>query len=219
MTVYGSPDFKAEDLMAYEIGYRSELAPELSLDVAAFYNDYNNLSTVRMGEVGLDSLTAPTQVILPFITANDMHGYTYGAELKVSWQPLSWWRLQVAYSYLKIIMELDDSTGFTSSVTDAEGGSPRHQFSLRSGFDVGRRVTLDLTLRGVDRLESISVGNIPSFVTMDARLAWKPMQNLELAVVGQNLFDDQHQEFIPEELISLPTETERSCYGMVSWNF
>ena len=52
---------------------------------------------------------------------------------------------------------------------------------------------------------------------MDVRLAWKPRENLEFAVVGQNLLDNQHPELGTSPLVRSPlVEVERSAYGMVT---
>ena len=218
VTIYGSEEYASEELLAYELGYRTELRPNLNLDVSTFYNAYNHLRTVKAGQPGPDSSSAPTHIIIPFITNNDMTGHTYGAELAVSWLPLPWWRLQASYSYLKIFMDVNDNTTDHYNKADTEGGSPQQQFSLRSGFDIGRNVSWDLWLRGVDHLE-LPGGAIAAYTTLDTRLAWKPIPQLELSLVGQNLLQKSHAEFRPEFLFSVPTETERSFYGMLTWNF
>jgi iron complex outermembrane receptor protein len=41
----GNPHFKNEGLIAYELGYRVELATHLSMDLATFYNDYDHHQT------------------------------------------------------------------------------------------------------------------------------------------------------------------------------
>jgi iron complex outermembrane receptor protein len=217
--VSGSPDFRSEDLLAYELGYRTEPLAHVSLDIATFYNVYDHLRTIRLREMGVDSPASPTHFIIQYETSNDLRGYTYGAELKVSWTPLAWWRLQTSYSYLKIAMKMDNNTTDPHNEEDAEGGGPRHQFSIRSWFDIGRKVELDLSVRGADRLPSIGGGNIPAYITLDARLAWKPVKYLELSLIGQNLLQNHHEEFRPELMYTLPTEVERSVYGKVTWNF
>jgi iron complex outermembrane receptor protein len=60
----------------------------------------------------------------------------------------------------------------------------------------------------------------PGYIEMDLCLAWRPRKNLELAVVGQNLLDSHHYEFIPMENTFAPlTETPRSVYGAVTWRY
>jgi hypothetical protein len=36
---------------------------------------------------------------------------------------------------------------------------------------------------------------VPPYATLDARLAWRTSQSVEVAVVGQNLLQAQHVEF------------------------
>ena len=48
------------------------------------------------------------------------------------------------------------------------------------------------------------------------RLAWQASEQLELALVGQNLLHDHHVEFGTPEARG---EIERSVYGKVTWQF
>jgi hypothetical protein len=40
-----------------------------------------------------------------------------------------------------------------------------------------------------------------------------------LALVGQNLFDNQHPEFVPEYINTRPSEVVRSMYAKATWKF
>jgi iron complex outermembrane recepter protein len=215
LEIDGNQNFKSEELLAYEIGYRTELVSHLSFDVALYYNVYKNMRVIRPGSAFME----PSNAVSQFILSNDMHGRAIGAEVAADWTPLDWWRLQAAYSYESIKMHLDGTSTDEINKGNAEGDTPRHQVSLRSGFDLGRQVTLDVWLRGVDRLTSIDGTPIPGYVTMDVRMAWKPVKNLEFSIVGQNLFHNQHQEFIPEYINTLPSQVVRSGYGKVTWKF
>ena len=44
----GANGFQSETLMAYEIGYRVQPLEKLSLDLAAYYNDYDDLRSVQV---------------------------------------------------------------------------------------------------------------------------------------------------------------------------
>jgi iron complex outermembrane receptor protein len=215
LEIVGNNNFKSEELLAYEIGYRTKPISHLSIDVAAYYNSYKNLRVISPGA----PYTEPLSNVRPFILSNDMHGHAVGVELSADWTPLDWWRLQASYSYQNMTMYLDGSSTDFINKGNAEGDVPQHQFSIRSGFDIGRQVTLDLWLRGSDRLASIDGQPIRGYVTMDTRLAWKPAKGLELAVVGQNLFESHHAEFIPEYINTLPSEVVRSVYGKLTWQF
>ncbi|WP_179137418.1 hypothetical protein, partial [Candidatus Entotheonella palauensis] len=56
------------------------------------------------------------------------------------------------------------------------------------------------------------------YVTLDIRLAWQPLESLELALVGQNLLERRHGEF-RQEIFPFQTEVERGVYGTLSWRF
>ncbi len=71
-------------------------------------------------------------------------------------------------------------------------------------------------VRYVDRLPTLQIS---SYVGLDVRLAWKPIPNLELAVVGQNLLDSQHPEFRPSFISTQQVEIQRGVYGKVTWRF
>jgi iron complex outermembrane receptor protein len=102
-----------------------------------------------------------------------------------------------------------------------ETADPKHQFSLRSSMDLPQNIEFDVALRFVDSFEFNNNGapdTVPAYFELEARLAWHPTKNLEIAIVGQNLLHDQHLEYV----ISSPNpreEIQRSIYGKVSWRF
>jgi iron complex outermembrane receptor protein len=59
---------------------------------------------------------------------------------------------------------------------------------------------------------------VPAFTTLDARLAWRLGEELELAIAGQNLLEEQHLEYVPESFI-LPTEVQRTFSASLNWGF
>ncbi|MBH0203918.1 MAG: TonB-dependent receptor [Nitrospira sp.] len=63
------------------------------------------------------------------------------------------------------------------------------------------------------------VAQVPSYLTLDLRLGWRPTKQLELSLVGQNLLDSHRPEFREPILTSAPTEIQRSIYGKVTWRF
>ena len=95
----------------------------------------------------------------------------------------------------------------------AEGNDPQNQFLLQSMVDLPHQIELDWVLRYVDTLPQPKVS---SYFSLDARLSWRPVHNLELAIVGQNLLDKRHAEF---GAAAARQEIERSVYGKVTWRF
>ena len=209
----GNPDFQSEELLAYEVGYRWRPLDRLSLDLAAFYHDYSHLRSLE--PAGLQIGPPGTPVTFIARADNRLYGETYGIEFAPSWQITDWWRLQAAYTFLEMQLHRDAGSGDTTSELD-EGRNPHHQFSLRSSMDLPHDLELDCAVRYVESLPAIQV---PSYVAVDVRLAWRPLKNLELAIIGQNLLDDRHPEFQSLFIPTERTEVQHSVYGKVTWRF
>jgi len=91
----GSRELGSEELLAYELGYRVQIHRRLTLDCAAFYNDYDHLRSIASltPEVRTTSGPSPTAyLILPLTFRNDLDADTYGLEISAAWQPLGGWR-------------------------------------------------------------------------------------------------------------------------------
>lgn len=215
MSMIGDHDYTSEELIAYEIGHRMQVTPAFSYDLAAFYNVYHDLRTLEPGAPFVETSPPPAHTTAPLYLANKMNRDAFGVELAVDWRLREWWRLQGAYTWLKLALHHTDQSGDTFSLR-VEGDSPRNQLSLRSAMDLPWHLELDLWGRYVD---SLPTQKIPSYVTFDARLAWKPVKSLEVALVGRNLADSPHPEFVPELVNTIQTEVERSVYGKVTWRF
>ena len=209
-SILPNTDLNPERVHSYELGYRAQLHERFSVDLAVFYSDYDRLRS--------------REILAPGVTMRDekIHGETYGGEIALSWQPTGWWHLRAAYSYLQIqLHNARDGTDATTTRLD-EGRNPEHQASLHSSWDITRSVNLDATVRYVDQLRSVApFPDIPSYVELDLRLAWRPHPNLELAVVGLNLLDSSHPEFLPGAFgfLGQPREIPRGVYGMLTWRF
>jgi len=73
----------------------------------------------------------------------------------------------------------------------------------------------DLSLRHVDRLQTLGVG---CYTAVDGRLAWRAGPALEFELVGRNLSDSDHIEFVSTFPTTAPTVAERSVYATVAWS-
>jgi iron complex outermembrane recepter protein len=202
VVVQGNRDFEPEQVLAYELGYRLQPRPATSLEIATFYNVYDDLRSQEPPASG-----AP----FPLTLGNGLNADTYGAELRLDTQAAPWWRLFASYTYLHKDLRFDpesrDRTGGA-----AEGNDPQQQYALRSYMDLGNRVELDAWIRHVDRLPRPLV---PGYTELSLHLGWRPTDRLELALIGQNLLHEQHVEFSTAQ----PKAVERSVYGKVTWRF
>ncbi len=213
MAILGDNNFDSEKVVAYEIGYRYKPETHLSIDTAAFFNSYDNLLTSEPGALFFDPTPIPHMVI-PFYMGNKMDGHSYGVELVATWNLTNRWKITANYSYLQIQLHADSST-MPSDNEDAEGASPHNQFHLKSCIDLPHSFEFDQSIYYVDNLTTL---NVPNYVRMDLRLAWRPKKNIEVSICGQNLLENRHQEFTDYQGIP-KTEIERSVYGKLVWKF
>lgn len=210
----GDRDVDSETLLAYELGARFRFAETVSFDVTAFYNKYADLRGSRIGSPAL-VLTPTPHVVLPLTIDELVDADTHGVEAVLDWQVAPNWRLQATYAYLSID---GDVPVFPDVRAGAPGGAdPSHTANLRSLFEVTKKLKLDAAVRFVDDLEGFS---IDSYVALDARVAWRLNDQIELAVTGRNLTDGEHFEFGTDPSFStVPTNVERSVFATVSAKF
>lgn len=177
----GSHSYNSEKLIAYELGYRHQFSSRASVDVAGFVNDYSQLRDFSFGALSL-STGLPNQLILSTIGNNHASALTYGFELSTDWRPIDRWRLQGNYSFLDMQISSNPLTKpLDSAVSGADKANLQHQVSVRSNFDLSDKLEINLWLRYSSQ---IAFYHIPGFVTMDAKLTYKPAKNVELFLVG-----------------------------------
>jgi iron complex outermembrane receptor protein len=201
-------NFQSENVIAYELGYRGELTRRVSASATVFYNDYHDLRTIGTTHGGL-----------PLIFENNLRGYTYGLEFSSDFQVLDWWRLHLGYDLLE--EHLRDKPGATDITKGLnETADPKHQVFLRSTMDLPANVQFSSAIRLIDRIHNnagSTVGTVPSYAELNARLGWRPIKNLELSIVGQNLLHERHPESgFPD---TSQESIVRSVYGKVAWQY
>jgi iron complex outermembrane receptor protein len=210
----GNRGVGSEAVLAYEIGYREQTTKRFSWDVATFYNAYDHLLAVLPGSLEPEPPPPlpPERLIVPLWIDNGARGETYGIELCGNYAVSEKWTLYAQYTALQIHLFADPP-----EMVD-QGTDPHNQVYVRSAWTLREDLEFDLMARYVDRLTEIGV---PSYISMDARLAWRPRQHLELAVVGQNLLQQHHWEYAgnTSESPTYATEVPRGVYGTVSWRY
>lgn len=193
--------YESEVVVAYELGYRAELADRLTLSISGFYNDYDKIRAAQARPTG------------QFIILNPLEADTYGVELSLAWQATSWWRLRGGYTYFDKHVHLGNSGDPNRG--RGEGNDPHHHFLIQSMINLPANFEFDSVLRYVDNLNQRGP-LVPRYVSLDLRLGWRPAPNWEFAIVGQNLIDKRHGEFVTT---STRQEIPRSIYGKITWKF
>ena len=213
----GPGNFVAEEVTAYEAGFRIRASKHLFLDFAAFYNDFDELLGFEPGSPFLELSPPPPHFVAPLLFTNSLHGHSQGFELAATLDVADNWQLEASWSHLDIELELDPGATDTTLI-QAEGQAPEDQVMVRSHFDVGEEWEIDAIMRWVDDLPADAVED---YLTADLRLAWSPHPGLEVAIVAQDLAAPDHREFAGSSIGSTRggSRVRRGVYGKVTWRF
>jgi iron complex outermembrane receptor protein len=202
-------DFQPEKLLAYELGYRGQPAPNASISISTFYNVYHDLRSLEFSPGGG----------LPAMFANRMTGDTYGVEVWGNYQVSAWWRLTAGANWLHKNLHFEPGSSQLGGVALA-GDDPTYQLSARSTMDLARNWVLNLDLRRVGALPSPAS---PAYTELDSRIGWNVSPSVELSLTGSNLLHPQHLEFgtavSPIQLGPTGVETGRSFLAAAHWRF
>ncbi len=212
MAIKGNGNFESERATSYELGYRYIPADNLYLDFTAYQTDYEKLRNIQWGDAQLKG----SYLEVSGSPVNQGTATTRGFEAAIFWRPTSWWSWDLSYSRYQQ-KQSDNLEGYLI------GPNPDNLISLHTMLDLGSSTDLDLWVRYTGETETIdaltnSRGVIDDYVTLDARLAWRMNDRLELSLVGQNLLEDSHLEYIPEQF-TYPARVPRSIYGAITLQF
>ena len=201
--ISGNDNFVSEKMIAYELGWRATPLKTLSFSLSSFYNTYDDIRSVEPG---------PPPFNIPVTFGNGVKGKTYGVELSVTTQLTDWWNIKGGYTFLKKDLSVKEGSKDTNEGT-AESDDPENQLIVQSRVKLPARFELGTILRYVDHLPKPFV---PHYFGLDVRIGWKLSESLELNIIGQNLLDKQHPEFIPSS--PFPREIQRSIYGKITYS-
>lgn len=202
-------DFRAEELIAYEVGYRTQAARNAYVTFSGFFNQLDHLVSTELLPAVVEPLPTP-RVILPVTFGNGIEGQSHGFEVTGDVRPLSWWRWTGHYAYARVQVSKKPGSADVTQERRNEQLVPRHQVYLHSSVDLPGAIEVDWSLRHVSRLR---FGPVPAYTTSDVRVAWLATPRLEFALVGQNLHQQAHQEWTGPPNI----EVQRTAYLNLTW--
>jgi iron complex outermembrane receptor protein len=194
-------DFETETAWAYELGVRHRPVSSLTFDLSAFVYRYNRLrSTEPLGAA-----------LLPQTFKNMLDADSFGGEATVMYQPHPRLSFKGSYRFLDLDFARDEGSRDTTGGSQ-EGNDARHVGVLAAHADLPGRVELDAFLRLASDLPRPA---LDGYTTLDARVAWRPVRRLEVALVLRNLLDEQFAEFVTTN--SLNEEVHRSATVKLTW--
>jgi iron complex outermembrane receptor protein len=211
--ILGNPKLKAEQLIAYEAGYRTQINRNLYVDFTAFYNTYNDLQGYGPPFAAEANTPPPPHLFFVLPYANVIEGHTIGAEIAPNWKITHWWQVRGSYSFLH--MKLSDNPGIPDTgglLSSYKGSSPSSVLSFQSLLNLPKNFEFDQTFRYSGALPAQSVA---AYSTLDVRLGWQVRESFDFSVVGQNLLQPHHYEFAgdPGPLVGI----KRAAYAKITW--
>jgi iron complex outermembrane receptor protein len=189
------PDFENEKVLAHELGVRTNLGERVQIDLAAFYNDYDDLQTYEFDNLGLATY------------GNEASATAHGAELALDLDLSSVWRVRTSYSYFEMDFETS-SNAAGGPIDDKDGLVPRQHASVRSYYDLGDHWELDTAVYWSDYMR---FWDNPAVFRVDARVGWKPDSHTLLSLGVQNAQEEQHPE-AGTDITTFGSEVRRNVY-------
>ncbi len=208
--IVGDTHIKAERLTAYEAGFRAQLGQDWSVDVAAYYNHYDQLSSFEL--LGVTPIVQPPipfplglQAVTQF--GNAGNAKTWGLEAVVKGNVTPWWKTEISYAHFDFKQPNDPLTGQPTRLLFPLQGSPSHTAALTNDVDFGDSVSVRSQLRYVGELFG---GLVPDYFSLDGRLTYRIGISAELSLIGENLLSKRRLEFIQPNYQTPPAYVPRS---------
>jgi iron complex outermembrane receptor protein len=194
-----------EQVKSYEVGYRGRWTENLSVDIAAFRNVYDQLRSTT----ALDGFTlTPDYAKILIEIDNQSSAVTRGIELAAEYSLSTSWKLSSSYSYIDMEAEFVGAEPATTA--------PRNQLSVGSQLSIGDNRSLDMWLRYVDRIPDLVT---PAYTELDITYLWNISDSLRLSLVGRNLLDRHHDEFRSDIFPTTPMLVQRIVAAQLSIDF
>ncbi|MBP7934446.1 MAG: TonB-dependent receptor [Phycisphaerae bacterium] len=181
-------DVDAEQVIAYELGYRGEFFKRLQTNANLFCNQTDNMyiGHLRPGPPGL----------LQEYFENGVRGWTYGAELDARYPVNPQLTLLGNYTF-----ERFDTNGSYRGAYIDEISQPRHKFMVGTRYSPLDRVHLSAHLYYVDSVSAVSPlfpqfrQSFDSYFRLDLRGEYEFWKDRGSVAVGvRNLLDPDHPE-------------------------
>ena len=189
--VLGNKQFKSEDVLGYELGYRVLHGSRFYVDFSSFWSQYSNLQSFSTPIISSSGGT--TYITIQY--QNQIGGHTSGFEVAPQVTIAPWWRANLNYSYVSGNFNANGLTSdisSTGSVNTYERSTPRHLVTVQSKMDLPWQFQFNQMYRFASDLPAQKVNQ---YQTMDVVLARPLGRNVFLKVVGQNLFQPHHNEW------------------------
>ncbi|MDB5751232.1 MAG: TonB-dependent receptor, partial [Ramlibacter sp.] len=177
----GGADFDSEVAKVFELGLRSQPRSSVSYSVTLFRHEFDRLRSVDLRPGGS-------------AFGNSHEARLTGIESWGSWRLADGWRLQASYAHERMHLGTRAASVVVPGTIGQLGNSPRNRARLGLGWDLGRSMDVDLSVR---YMGALAAPQVPAYTAVDLRWGWRVRPDLELALTVRNLNDPRHPEWGP----------------------
>ncbi len=191
-----NPELDKETMTGYEVGFFKNFNDKVSLDVAAYLNEYDNLIESRN--------LNPTGFPIIFMYENVAKARIWGIETSLNIRPSNIFSLGLSYAY----MNAKDKTEGASSLAGDQNPDPEwlqyrpeHTASVSAVLKPTKQLTLNTTGRYVSEYKAVSTypnpegENYPGgFVVFDAGAKFQATDNVGISFLCKNITNEQYEE-------------------------
>ena len=205
LSLSGGFDLEAEDLLAFEVGFRKSWGGWGALDVTGYSHRYDDLFEIvrdapelRFAPIGPGGAPAPVALLQPLLIANAGRAEIHGVEAALQLHPADDWTVKVSAD-VKDIRFPSPGISDTGLTRLFQGDTPQYQFSIRSDFDAASNLTTTLWLR---RVGALIQSETEGYTDLDFRAGYRLSPRAEITLLTENLLG-RRREF-PSELYPAP---------------
>lgn len=188
-----NPDLDKETMTAYEVGIYKQFGDKLSVDIAGFINNYNNLIESRINQ------TEGT-----FTYGNLTKARIWGIEASLGYHPTPAWNFSAAFTYMNAknlsYEEGEDPTRDANPDPEWLPMRPEYTASASATWQANKNLSLNLNGRYVSEYKAVNFYTsnwdvFPGgFIVMNAGLKYQFSKNISTSFLCKNIMNEQYEE-------------------------
>ena len=188
-----NPNLDKETMTAYEVGVYKQFGDKVSVDIAGFINNYDNLieSTIDQNQG-------------TFTYGNLTKARIWGIETSLGYHPTPDWNFSAAFTYMNAknlsYVKGQDPTRDQNPEPDWLPMRPEYTASASATWQANKNLSINLNGRYVSKYKAVnfftSNWNVfpGGFIVMNAGLKFKFSENISGSLLCKNFLNEQYEE-------------------------
>jgi len=192
-----NPAIDKETMTAYEAGFFKNFSDKVSLDIAGYINDYDNLIESR-------NQNPISDFPVIFMYENISKARIWGIETSLNIRPTNTLNFGLGYSYMNAKDKSSDGGALASTQNpepDWLAYRPEHTASVSATWHPTNRLALNTNGRYVSQYKSVSTysnlerENYPGdFIVFNAGAKYQATDNVKVSFLCKNITNEQYEE-------------------------